>query len=231
MSAVGWAVLEAVFPGRCLVCGAWLLGRGAGPYPVCPDCVSSLNAISGPRCAKCSMPLVSEIDTCMRCRQSEYAFERNVSLFPYQGPVMTLIRELKFSGRRRLSRLFADLLSEQLFREFPGLPVVPVPGRRKKDAVEAIAWSLETHHKTPVLRLLERTGGRPQKSLDFEERKKNITGRIRLSNQEREIGKLPAEAALLDDIFTTGATADACARVLLNGGCRSVSVITVAMEI
>lgn len=231
MSSAGWAVLDAVFPGRCLVCGAWLLGSGSGPSLVCPSCVSELVPVTGPRCAKCSMPLVSEIDTCMRCRHSAYAFDRSFSLFPYAGAVKTLVRELKFSGRHRLSRFFADLLAAHLSDKLTGLPVIPVPGRKKKDAVESIARSLELRHGIRVLRLLERTGGRPQKSLDFEERKKNVAGMVRFSERRLTAAGLPPEAVILDDIFTTGATVDACARVLREAGCARIFALTFAMEI
>jgi predicted amidophosphoribosyltransferase len=96
-----------------------------------------------------------------------------------------------------------------------------------------MARCLEKSHGIRVLRILQRTGGKPQKSLDLAQRRENLLGRIRLARAGRR-GTVPAipppEAVLLDDIFTTGATADACARALLDGGCRKVSVITLAIE-
>ena len=130
-----------------------------------------------------------------------------------------------------MSRLFAELLSEPLGRLHAGWPLVPVPGRKKLDAVELIARSLQARHGVRVVRLLERKGGRQQKTLDLEERRRNLSGRIVLSALARNAAQpFPGEVVLLDDIFTTGATADACAKVLMAGGCRRVSVMTVAME-
>lgn len=231
LAAAVWGALEALFPGRCLVCGGWMLASGPAAYPVCGKCVSSLRPISGPRCEKCGISLVSEITTCTRCRTSDFSFDSHSSLFSYHDPVKSLLAGLKFSGRTRVSRLFAELLSEPLGRLHAGSPLVPVPGRKKLDAVELIARSLQARHGIRVLRLLERRGGRQQKTLDLDERRRNLRGRIALSAPAGGPGQpFPREVVLLDDIFTTGATADACAKVLLAGGCRSVSVMTVAME-
>ena len=77
-------------------------------------------------------------------------------------------------------------------------------------------------------RLLERTGGAQQKSLDFAQRRENLRGMIRLAPGANAL--LPARVLLLDDVFTTGATLDACARALREGGCRSVLGLTLAIE-
>jgi len=222
----GRAMLEALFPGRCLLCGSWL--DHTGRDGVCPGCLLLLVPLSGTRCVKCGIPLVSEHETCTRCRTADFVFAAHSSLFSYTGPVKTLVAALKFAGRTRLSRLFADLLWESMAGSFADVPLVPVPGRRRHDAVDVTARNLQARHGTPVLRLLARTGGKPQKSLDFDERRRNLAGRIRVVGTPGDT--IPAEVVLLDDVFTTGATADACARALLSAGCRKVRVVTIAME-
>jgi predicted amidophosphoribosyltransferase len=177
---------------------------------------------------KCGIPLVSERETCTRCRAADFAFSAHRSLFSYTGAVKTLVAALKFAGRTRISRLFADLLWQSLPGSLADLPLVPVPGRRRHDAVDLTARSLKARHGARVMRLLERTGGKPQKSLDFEERRRNVAGRIRVVGTRGRL--IPPDVVLLDDVFTTGATADACARVLLQAGCSRVSVMTIAME-
>ena len=224
--AAGRAVLECLFPERCLVCGAWL--DASGTDAICRECRLLLVPLSGRRCGKCGIPLVSEQGLCTRCRTSDFAFVIHRSLFSYTGAVKTLLAALKFSGRTRVSRLFADLLWESMDGFCAGLPIVPVPGRRRHDAVDVMARSLQARHGARIVRMLARAGGRPQKSLDFEERRRNLGGRIRVRRKPGQT--IPADVVLLDDVFTTGATADACTRALLQAGCRRVSVVTIAME-
>ena len=218
-------VLETIFPGRCLVCGRWLLGREHSGAPVCGDCASSLDPLGGCRCEMCGVPLVSERGTCLRCRQAGFAFSGHRSIFSYAGAVRRLITDLKFQNRTRLSTFFADFLAPRIIEAHPGVPVVPVPGREFPDSVELVARELTARHGITVLRLLRRSGGRAQKTLDLRERRQNLSGRIRLAD-----GRAPAHAVLFDDVFTTGATADTCSRALLEAGCRAVWVVSIAME-
>ena len=228
-----WGFLaQLIFPGRCLLCGQWLpLAAGDGA-PVCAECRSALTPLSGDRCNVCSMPLSSERGICMRCREARYTFDSNVSVFAYRGAVRRLITLYKFSGRTRLSKLFASCLAPVIGGRFPGRPVIPVPPRphrRSLDAVERVARLLERDHGFALLRCLERTGTVQQKSLDFAERAVNLRGRIRVGGRAGR-ASVPAAAVLLDDVFTTGATADACSRALREAGCVSVSVVTLAMD-
>lgn len=218
-------LLEVLFPGRCLVCGAWLLAAGADGTPVCPDCLCSLAPIGGARCEKCWTPLVCERGTCLRCRKAGFAFEAHRSIFSYAGAARDLIARLKFEHRFRLSSFFAGIVARRIDAEHPGIPVVPVPGRSSPDAVELIGRHLETRHGITVLRILRRSGGRQQKSLDLQQRRQNLRGRVSLA-----VKTVPPEAILFDDIFTTGATADTCTRALMGGGCRKVTVVSLAME-
>ncbi|MGO9409155.1 MAG: ComF family protein [Spirochaetia bacterium] len=218
-------VLEVLFPGRCLLCGRWLLEAGSRGTQVCADCLCSLIPLSGRRCDVCGALLVSERGTCIRCRNADFAFSSNRSVFSYSGAVRDLISCLKFERRYRLSALFAGFLAPRILSDHPGVPVVPVPGRKAADAVELIARRLESSHGIPVLRLLKRSGGQAQKTLDLRERRENLRGRILDAGLAA-----PPEAVLFDDVFTTGATADTCARVLMQAGCRKVSVVSIAME-
>ena len=80
---------------------------------------------------------------------------------------------------------------------------------------------------TKVLTLLTRRAGAAQKGLHYRERLANIRGTITL---RRNAASVPQRVVLIDDIFTSGATADECARVLKQGGAREVHVLTLALE-
>jgi len=129
-----------------------------------------------------------------------------------------------------VATVFSDLVVRAIAERAPGLCVVPVPpraGRETPDGVELVCRSLERRHGVTVLRALVRTGGAQQKTLDLAERRQNLKGRIHLRLPGQA---LPSSVVLLDDVFTTGATLDACARVLRESGCASVCAFTLAIE-
>ena len=229
--AVRGLLAEILFPGRCLGCGEWLLLQSDHAVPVCRDCLGLLPVMSEPRCIRCGIELISEQDTCLRCRSTDYRFHSHMSLFPYTGMAKRLLQGLKFGGRRRLAPFFAARVACSITHkgdEGVIVPVPPRPRRRSPDGVELIARKLESDHGLRVLRLLERSAQTQQKSLDYEQRRENLRGGIRVDPRFR--GPLPEDVILLDDVFTTGATLDACARVLRDAGCREVNAVTLVME-
>jgi ComF family protein len=223
-------VAGIIFPGRCLACGAWMDVREADPsVPVCTRCRTGLEPVADPRCPMCGMPLLVEEGRCTRCRSAGYAFASSAAVFTYRGIVRDLVIAFKSSGRRRLASLFAPYLASLLEERRPGTAVVPVPSRpglRAPDAVELLARQLERRHGVRVLRLLRRSPGPVQKSLSHAERLRNLQGRIRVARGMLPVGTL----VLLDDVFTTGATLDACARALLAAGAARVDAVTLAVD-
>jgi len=224
--------LELLFPGRCLLCGGELAFNARGQEPLCLQCREGLVPVSGTRrCEVCSLPLISESKVCTRCRKRRYEFESNLSLFEYQGGIRELLYQYKFRNRRRLAAVLAGYFAEALRAGFPGAVLVPAPGnpqavaRRGWDPVLRICRLLQRAYGLPVCRALSRRAGPPQKLLDYEERLRNLRGTIRL---RRPVG---AEPLLLDDIFTTGATASECARLLRLGGASRVRVLTLAIDV
>ncbi|HEQ71047.1 MAG TPA: ComF family protein [Spirochaetia bacterium] len=231
--------LDILYPEDCLLCGAALpLFPHPGTAPVCENCRKDLRPLSGRRCEVCGVPLISEDRLCTRCRIQPYAFSRHRSLFAYSGAIRELIRLFKFKGKRRLGRLFADYFFD-VRREF-GFSVaepvylVPVPSRARRtrargfDHVKLIATLLAAQRGCRFCDCLTRTGGSPQKSLSFVERQKNV--RDAYSPRSSVTRVAGAQCILVDDIFTTGGTADACAAVLIAHDAAGVSVVTLAME-
>jgi competence protein ComFC len=240
------AVLDLLFPGSCLLCGGDLAVLATrSPHPVCADCVAGIRRIEGRRCRVCGTALSSEREICTRCRERSFAFDRALPLFAYQGALRELLYLYKFEGRRRLAALFAAWIACALVEAWPGVPVVPVPGRarvlrvRGWEHVGEIGRALERRHGIEVVRCLTRRGGGEQKGLDFAGRAANVRGRIvygatagrGLLRGARRAGlRSGGDAVLLDDVLTTGATADECARVLREHGTRNVHLVTLAID-
>jgi ComF family protein len=232
MELLGQA-LQILYPGLCLLCGRPPTGglSVARFAPVCGSCRRLLTPVAAPqRCRICSVPLISEYAVCTRCRARRFHFCSSFSLFEYADAVRELIYQLKFANRRSLVPLFAAILEPVVRKTFPGLPIVPVPGnpravrRRGWDPMLEVARQLARRCRRRLLCLLRRRPGAAQKSLGYEDRILNLRGTISLCRTP------PPQVLLLDDVFTTGATADECARVIRAGGAQAVRVLTVAID-
>lgn len=221
---------ELVLPASCILCGR-PLALEAASQPLCPACLSLLRPIQGPACPRCGKGLISEAGPCMRCRGKSWSFDEARPLFAYRGEAAGLIAAYKFGGRRSLSGFFASLAAREVQARWPGRPIVPVPFRSRKirergwDQVEEIARRLERGGMR-VMRILERLPSGEQKKLGLEDRFENARRAYRLKGG----ALVPGELVLLDDVFTTGATAEACARELKEGGARAVAFLSIAAD-
>jgi predicted amidophosphoribosyltransferase len=216
-------VLSLVFPHRCAGCDA----RGA---PWCTTCDTALEPLPAVRCRRCSAPTRWPVDRCRECERTVCRYTRAWSAVAHRGPAVTLLRRWKDHGLD-LSAVAAGAILRQLPRPpEAGAVVVPVPadpGRVRWRGVDgpaalarrlAGAWDLELRRDL----LLRQRSVPPQRSLDAVARRRNLARAFRAS--ERHHGPV----ILVDDVYTTGATADACSRVLVSAGAWPVVVVTFA---
>ena len=168
---------------------------------------------------------------CLRCRARDLAFASHEALFDYRGLARELLTQFKFSGRTGLAHLFAGLVAQRVDAAYRDCTVVPVPARGQRvrrhgyDAVELVVRQLRKLHRIPVERLLHRRAGRQLKRLGRSARRASIAGRLRLLSPAPRCTVL-----LIDDVYTTGATADECAAVLIAGGTPEVRVLTLVQD-
>jgi ComF family protein len=217
---------ELFFPSACPICESPLVTGQEARLGICADCERLFPLEGGNRCQVCGQPLISEHGVCTQCRaQEEHAFDKAVAVYPYTQRWMKLLRAYKFRGQRPLANFFAEkILESRLFffdkTEFGELTLVPVPprdGKIKKtgwDQIETITRVLEK--QTSVCRCLKRLPSASQKKLNAEERAGNLKGRIICTT------KPPQNILLFDDVYTTGATLEACSSVLKESGASKV---------
>lgn len=198
--------------------------------PACAACRCVLDApLDGPVCAACwnGVQAVPHADTA-----SPEPIAAWQAAGEYEGSLREIIHAFKYDGRRSLAAPLAALIRDQgaelLQRADLIVPVPLHPWRRLRRGFNQ-ADDLARHLGVPVCRALWRTRATaPQASLDPAQRRRNVRAAFRLSPFVRASRLDGAHVVLVDDVRTTGATLDACARVLRRAGARDVSAVTVA---
>jgi competence protein ComFC len=237
-----WAkVLDLVYPGVCHGCGDGV----PGSCSLCESCRSDLPSLRAPFCRSCGEEFEGRIDgefECPNCSDLDFFFDFARPALPNYPVVRTMIHELKYGRRIDLA---AELgrLAGRAFEEDGRLavalaekwPLVPVPLHRQRrlwryfNQAAEIAKPLGHCTGLPVCEALVRTRStESQTRLSRAQRLKNLRGAFALSRQGKLFtAKRPAGAVLVDDVFTTGATSDECARILRRAGVQKVVVVTV----
>jgi ComF family protein len=190
-------------------------------------------AIDDPRCLCCGAPTVREIDACSECRGRGLAFDRAWSAFSYAGVARDVVTALKASGAPGLAGLMADELAARAPEGLLQGALVPVPAHRRRrrrhgfNQAQLLARALGRASSMPARDGLRRVEVPAQVGLERLARLHNARGSVRL----RTGASAPRRAVLVDDVYTTGATLDACAQALRAAGTREVAAITFARAI
>jgi competence protein ComFC len=234
------AGLGFVYPEVCQVCGEDR-ATPAESY-LCASCRASIRYIEPPFCERCGVPFQGAISTdfeCSNCRQAEWHFRSARSAVIARDLVLEVIHQYKYRRAFWFEPFLADLLIERAAPELRGEHwdwIVPVPlhparqREREFNQAERLAGRLSAAVGIPLnTRLLQRVlPTQTQTLLSRAERLDNVRRAFVLRGAPALQG---ARIVLVDDVFTTGATTGACARVLHEAGGGQVSVWTVARGI
>lgn len=226
-------MLDWIYPVTCELCGE------RSRLPICNSCLDSLPSVPKPICLYCGSPVAGGQDDawhCPQCQARPRSFKFARSALVNNEPVMQLVHDFKYHGAAYLARAFAELLN-RLWEETPELKahndwvLVPVPAskehlrQRGYNQAELLASCLAKCRGLSVINPIMhvRTGVSSQTRLASTSRQSNALR----SYQALRKRALPPHLLLIDDVYTTGSTVRACARVLHHiGGAKVIGVLT-----
>lgn len=247
---------EAVFPSNiyCLVCGAMI--DETRPYSLCDDCVRKMHWINEGKtedgsvqrvCAKCGKALLPTYhgDLCYDCMSRKHYFEKGFSCLTYGLHERELMMDLKYNGKSYIATKMGELMFDRMAKEIMSgnlaidlICSVPVSATRLRkrgyNQAELMAkafvkrWNQVA--KAPVYNgnVLYRTKDTQMlRGLNPAERRLAMEGAFAVKYAEKQTLQ-GANILLIDDIYTTGATADACSKALLENGAANVFLLTLA---
>ena len=213
---------RAVFPGFCEKCG------DGAEEPLCPICDASIEWIRREGCERCGAEREGEDEPCRECRGRSWRYGPTVAAGRHVGGFRDLLLRFKLGNRDHLARLLGGRLAERI-RATKGMEadvVTAVPMRTwalfRRGYNPAVELGVEVARGLglPFEGLLRKVKGiRPQTELSEEVRRRNPAGAYGACRPKLLRGK---RVLLVDDVLTTGATADECARVLLEAGAEKV---------
>lgn len=231
--AVAGRLIRLVYPPRCLLCAR----PGLVGVDLCEHCQQSL-PFNQTACIACALPLPpnnSDEAVCGRCQKKPPRYDFAFSVFSYEQPMIWLIQQLKFNEKLAHARLLGGLIAEsecvKKIAEFEDVCILPVPLHKKRLRQRGFNQSIE------LARALSKKTGWPmvfnsvqrvretsaQTGLDAKARRKNIRGAFEV------IEALPQKhVVIVDDVVTTGSTANELARVLKKAGVEKVVVLSLA---
>jgi ComF family protein len=232
------SVLRWIYPVNCIACGGPADDRRLSS--ICRPCWDSIRPIEEPVCPRCGRPFDSRLalthspgHVCGACRERPPVFDQALSPYRYEGALEQAIRLFKYRGRANLARPLGDLALVWMDRIPACDLVVPVPlhpdrlREREYNQALLLADRIARRLNLPLSydHLMRVRATRPQTELDRADRARNVRRAFAVRRRADLEGR---RILLVDDVFTTGATANECAKTLRRAGVRSVSVFTLA---
>lgn len=234
-------ILDILFPRCCPVCGELIEEK----QHICDICQGKLSYVTEPSCMKCGKQLITEEqEYCFDCTKRKHSYNRGFAVFNYDDAMKKLIGDFKFRNKRE----YAGFLVDEAVKRHCGHiraaapdAIVPVPIHPTKrwyrgyNQAELLADGIGRQLSIPVLKdlLVRDRKTLPQKTLNDIERLQNLQKAFSFSNEccERYLrnGNILKSILLVDDIYTTGSTMEACTSILKAHGIEKVYFINMCI--
>lgn len=233
------SVLDFIYPRRCPICGDIAVPRGE---LACIECKATLKYITEPRCKKCSKPIENdEKEYCLDCETKKPHFTGGFALWVYDSVMRKSLADYKFHGRQEYCTFYAEEFIKcygQSLKKLAPDVLVPIPIHKQKqlergyNQADILAKELGGKLNITVLsNLLQRDKNTlPQNKLNDIERLRNLEKAFSIAKKEMAAYPKPIKRVMLvDDIYTTGSTMEACTNILLKNGVEEVYFLSVCI--
>lgn len=227
-------LVDILFPRRCPVCDDIVIPRGK---LICDTCMKKLSFVKQPLCKKCGKEVSAmETELCLDCTKHRRSFQYGRALMNYDERARHSMAQIKYKNKREYLDFYGEAICaryEGVIRRMEADALVPVPvhpSRMKQrgfNQAQALAERIGERMKIPVCPALLTRNKKtlPQKQLNPMERLKNLEEAFVPGIKPEQVNSV----ILVDDIYTTGSTIEACARALLKAGVKRVYFLTICI--
>jgi ComF family protein len=231
-------ILDLVLPASCSYCRSPVVDSGIPRF--CNACWADISPLQGPVCPTCGRPFGSPESLtdspeheCWNCRKDPPHYDQALAAGMFEGPLREAIHLYKYRPLRSLGKHLSHWMAGQVRMTVPLDMAMPVPLHKKRLRLRGFNQALLLAHGVslrftiPLIydNLVRTRYTRPQVELSGRERAENVRGAFDLIRPAEVCEK---RILLIDDVFTTGATMNECAKVLKDAGAGSVTVLTLA---
>ncbi len=225
-------LFDLLFPSRCPLCGK--IHSIKGEKGICKVCYRKLPVVMEPCCKHCGKPIADvKAEYCYDCEERDSSLSEGTALFVYTDQIKKAMAAFKYGGCQVDGAVYGGELLKHRGTKLAGWEIdsiIPVPLHRRRrwfrgyNQAEVIAEVIGEGLNIPLLTdCLERKRyTRPQNGLDNKKRMQNVQGAFKIHKGFKREQLVGRNILLVDDIYTTGATLEACAKLLCRQGVRNV---------
>ena len=227
------SLLDWVYPPVCIACGMIIPVSSIDDRKIgiCPHCQTLFEPIDQSKvCLTCGTPTTQKVERCASCYGKIFNFAQNHATFCYDGIVRDLLLELKFTQKKQIAQSLGEIWAKYL----PSIPkdtvLVPLPLHKQKqkqrgfNQAKILAKAISKPTNAPIENVLLRiVDTPPQSGMHPSLRIENVANAFAIAPNTIVAGK---SYTIIDDIFTTGASLNECARVLADAGAKHIHCVT-----